>query len=92
MHEPTLTPRALLRAVIFEVARERGFHPAAIEGNSRGAKATEARAEVAKRLSARGLPEQRIAHLMHLSVLTVQVYLGRRVRSTVGSHKEDVSP
>ena len=98
---PTLTPRALLNAVIAEVASERRVDPELIKGRSNIPRIVRARALVAKRLLARiadarlfDEPEQRVADMMHVSLGTVQLYLGRRARSDskVSHHKEDVSP
>jgi len=97
MDEPTLTPRALLHAVIAEVARERGVDPELIKARCNIPRIVRARALVAKRLMARiayarfDEPEQRVADMMHVSLGTVQIYLGRRARSDskVTHHKED---
>jgi hypothetical protein len=75
-----LTPRAILRAVILEVARERLLVPELIESRSRLRQVEEARAMVARRLLLRGVREERIAAMMHTGLPTVQVYLGRRKR------------
>jgi hypothetical protein len=79
--QKTLTPRGLLHATIAEVAREYRLAPELIEGHHCRLKAVAyARAVVAKRLFAHGLPEQRIAKIMHVSMTKVQVYLGRRAQ------------
>ncbi|MCA1452885.1 hypothetical protein I6F35_06570 [Bradyrhizobium sp. BRP22] len=94
MTEPTLTPRELLRNVIAEVARENDLDPAQITGRDRQHDLVHARVVVAKRLRARGMSPERIAHLMHLHRSTVQFYLGKRSRQrkpdAVAAHKEEV--
>jgi len=92
MYEPTVTPRALLHAVIAEVARECGVDEVLIKGRF-DRKIVYARAQVAKRLLALGLSEQRVADMMHISLGTVQVYLGRRMRSNskVTRHNREVA-
>jgi DNA-binding CsgD family transcriptional regulator len=91
MDEPTLTPRALLHAVIAEVARECGVDAVLIKARCNIRKIVHARALVAKRLLGRGLSEQRVADMMHVNLKTVQVYLGRRARydSKVTHHNRE---
>lgn len=71
------TPRAILRAVISEVARERRLDPEVIV-SSRSREVKDARAAVAKRLFARGVAEERIARMMRTHLATVQSYLGNQ--------------
>jgi hypothetical protein len=83
MDEQRLTPRGLLRSIIAEVARDYRIEPEQIENiKCRLKKARNARAVVAKRLLATGLPEKRIAQMMHLSLPVVQGLLGRRPAHT----------
>jgi DNA-binding NarL/FixJ family response regulator len=91
MHSPIVTPRAVLHAIIDEVARELRLDPEQIKGSMRTREIVHSRTVVAKRLFARGLPEQRVADMMHVSLGTVRIYLGRRARpdSKVTHHRED---
>ena len=71
------TPRSILREVISQVARERRLDPVPIEGRSRQRDVLEARVLVARRLAVRGMSEERIARMLHVTVPTVGSYLGR---------------
>ena len=93
MHEPTLTPRALLRSIIADVARKRDLDPEQIIGESHVARdVVLARVEIANRLLARGIPKVKIARMMKLHGSTVRVYLARSSRQAGRAvhHKEDV--
>jgi DNA-binding NarL/FixJ family response regulator len=72
-----MTPRSLLRQIVSIVARERNLNPQDIIGPSHTRRLVEARTIVAKRLEARGHSDERIANMMHLSLPTVKIYLGR---------------
>jgi hypothetical protein len=97
MDEPIVTPRAMLCAVIAAVAREFQLDPEQIKGRTRTPEVVHARTIVAKRLFARIMdarfeePEQRVADMMHLSLSTVRIYLGKRARpdNKTTHHRED---
>jgi DNA-binding transcriptional regulator YiaG len=73
MIETTIrTPRSILREIIAQVARERMVAPELIEGRSRQRNVMNARVVVARRLVARGMSEERIARMLHVSVPTVE--------------------
>ncbi|MEY9179677.1 hypothetical protein [Bradyrhizobium sp. USDA 313] len=71
-----LTPRALRRSIVEEVAMEHGIDPKLIEDGNRAQEVVEARAAVARRLHALGMSERRIADVMHIQLKTAQSYLG----------------
>lgn len=75
MVEPIVTPRAILRRVISEVARERMVAPELIGGRSRQRNVLDARMVVARRLTARGMSEERVARMLHVSVPTLETFL-----------------
>lgn len=96
MHEPTLTPRGQLRAIIADVARERNLDPVLIAGRCRLPEIVQARAVVVARLFARGLSVQRIMLIMHLSRSTVSLYLSssrarRPTPDAVADHEDVLS-
>lgn len=71
-----MTPRALRRAISEEVATAYGVDPKLIENGNRTLQVVDARAEVARRLRALGMSEQRVADVMHIQLKTARSYLG----------------
>ncbi|MEY9638773.1 hypothetical protein ABIF66_007027 [Bradyrhizobium japonicum] len=71
-----MTPRALRRAISEEVATAYGVDPKLIENGNRTPQVVDARAEVARRLRAMGMSEQRVADVMHIQLKTARSYLG----------------
>ncbi|MET3996051.1 hypothetical protein ABID65_007723 [Bradyrhizobium sp. S3.9.2] len=87
MHEPTLTPRALLHAILGEVARKYAIAPEAIMERpvTHAPGVVQARVEVATRLLARGIPKVQIARMMKLHGNIVRVYLAGHSKEGVPS-------
>ena len=77
MLSPTMTPRALFNRVLGEVAREAGLAPEVIMGPSRARSAVHARAMIATRLLARGIPPVHIARIMRIQASAVHRYIGK---------------
>ncbi|MET3969144.1 hypothetical protein [Bradyrhizobium sp. S3.9.1] len=71
-----MTPRALRRAIAEEVAIAYGVDPRLIENGNRTQQVIDARAEVARRLRALGMSEQRVADVLHIQLKTARTYLG----------------
>ncbi|MCA1419446.1 hypothetical protein [Bradyrhizobium sp. BRP23] len=91
-----LTPRALCRAIVADVATEYGVDPTLITRGNRAEHVVEARTEVARRLHALGMSEQRVADVMHIQIKTARSYLGTLHRRSGpapyrANHKQETS-